>query len=82
MNGEVRDLREVIREEMLMRDKIVDILKNGPQTVPQIAQNLGYPSSEVMYWVMGMRKYGFVSETGEVTDEGYHKYKLAAGEGS
>ena len=78
MNGEVRDLREVIREEMLMRDKIVDILKNGPRTVPEIAQVLGYPTYEVMFWVMGMRKYGYVSETGEVTDEGYHKYKAVA----
>lgn len=82
MNGKVRDLREVIREEMLMRDKIVDILKNGPRTVPEIAQVLGYPSNEVMFWVMGMRKYGFVAEIGEVTDEGYHKYKLVAGEGN
>lgn len=82
MNGEVRDLREVIREEMLMRDKIVDILKNGPRTVPEIAQVLGYPSYEVMYWLMGMRKYGYVSETGEVTDEGYHKYKAVEKEGN
>ncbi|MFZ5633792.1 MAG: MarR family transcriptional regulator [Bacillota bacterium] len=82
MNGEVRDLREVIREEMLMRDKIVDVLKNGPRTVPEIAQVLGYPSYEVMYWVMGMRKYGYVSETGEVTDEGYHKYQAVVREGN
>lgn len=82
MNGQVRDLREVIREEMLMRDKIVDVLKEGPLTVPEIAQALGCPSYEVMYWVMGMRKYGYVSETGDVTDEGYHRYKAAAGEGN
>jgi len=82
MNGEVRDVREVIREEMLMRDKIVDILRNGPRTVPEIAQVLGYPSYEVMYWVMGMRKYGYVSEIGEVTDEGYHKYKAVEKEGN
>ncbi|RJQ28407.1 MAG: MarR family transcriptional regulator [Peptococcaceae bacterium] len=81
MNCEVRDLREVIREEMLMRDKIIGVLKDGPRTVPEIAQALGYPSYEVMYWVMGMRKYGYVSETGEVTDEGYHKYKAVLGEG-
>lgn len=82
MSGEVRDLREVIREEMLMRDKIVGILKNGPRTVPEIAQVLGHPSYEVMYWVMGMRKYGYVSETGEVTDGGYHRYKAAVREGN
>ena len=82
MNDGVRDLREVIREEMLMRDKIAGILKDGPRTVPEIAQALGRPSHEVMFWVMGMRKYGYVSETGEVTDEGYHKYRAAVREGS
>ena len=82
MNGEVvRDPREIIREEMLMRDRIMDVLKDGPQTVPEIAQVLGCPSHEVMFWVMGMRKYGYVSETGEVTDEGYHRYKAVAREG-
>jgi len=82
MNGEVRDIREVIREEMLMRDKIVDILRNGPLTVPEIAEALGYPSCEVMYWVMGMRKYGFVSEIGDVTDEGYFRYRAVEKEGN
>ncbi|MCL6611656.1 MAG: MarR family transcriptional regulator [Peptococcaceae bacterium] len=82
MNGEVRDLREVIREEMLMRDKIAGILKDGPRTVPEIAQALGHPSWEVMYWVMGMRKYGYVSETGDVTEEGYHRYRVVAREGN
>ncbi|KJR96895.1 MAG: transcriptional regulator [Peptococcaceae bacterium BRH_c4a] len=82
MNDEVRDVREVIREEMLMRDKIVNILRNGSRTVPEIAQILGHPSYEVMYWVMGMRKYGYVSEIGEVTDEGYHKYKAVEKEGN
>jgi predicted transcriptional regulator len=82
MISEVRDLREVIREEMLMRDKIIGVLKDGPRTIPEIAQALGRPSYEVMYWVMGMRKYGYVTETGEITDEGYHKYKAALGEGN
>ncbi|MFZ5643794.1 MAG: MarR family transcriptional regulator [Bacillota bacterium] len=82
MNGEVRDLREVIRDEMLMRDRIMEILRNGPKTLPEIAQVLGYPSYEVMCWVMGMRKYGYISEAGEVTDEGYHRYKAVVREGS
>ncbi|HUW64669.1 MAG TPA: MarR family transcriptional regulator [Spirochaetia bacterium] len=75
MNGAVRDLREVIREEMLQRDRIMDVLKDGPRTVPEISAAMGYPSHEVMFWLMGMRKYGFVAETGEPTDEGYYKYK-------
>ena len=78
MKGELRDVREIIREEMLMRTKILAALKGGPMTVPEIAQALGRPTNEVMYWVMGMRKYGQVAETEE---DGYFKYQAVAGEG-
>lgn len=81
MNGEIRDVREVIREEMLMREKIAGILRVGPKTVPEIAEVLGCPPHEVMFWVMGMRKYGQVSET-ELTDEGYYKYGNVTKEGN
>jgi len=81
MNGGVRDVREVIREEMLMRDKILAVLGEGSKTVPEIALDLGHPSHEVIFWVMGMRKYGHLAED-ELTDEGYYKYRAAAREGS
>ena len=80
MNGEIRDTREIIREEMLMKDPILRTLQEGPMTVPEIAAALGHPPREVMFWVMGMRKYGLVAED-EVTDEGYHKYRASSGEG-
>jgi predicted transcriptional regulator len=73
----IREVREVIREEMLMRDKIAHVLMEGPKTVPEIAAALGYPAYEVMYWVMGMRKYNYVAETEEATEEGYYRYTLA-----
>lgn len=76
-----RDTREIIRDEMLMRAKILDLVKDGPMTVPEIAGALICPTHEVMYWVMGMRKYGQLAEE-EVTDEGYFKYRAAAGEES
>jgi hypothetical protein len=72
----VRDVREVIREEMVMRDKIVRVLIESPKTVPEIAEALGYPIYEVMYWVMGMRRYNYVAETEEATEEGYYRYAL------
>lgn len=74
MQGAVRDLREVIREEMFMRDRILKILQDGPKTVPEIAGALGCPSHEVMYWVMGMRKYGHVAETEE--EDGFLNTRL------
>lgn len=75
MNGVIRDVREIIREEMLMRGRILEVLQEGPKTVPEIAEAVDYPSHEVMFWVMGMRKYGHLAEDG-LTDEGYFKYRV------
>jgi hypothetical protein len=42
--------------------------------VPEIAAAVGRPAHEAMYWVMGMRRYGWVREIKEVTPEGYFRY--------
>jgi len=78
MNGQMRDLREVVREEMFMRAKVLASLREGTKTVPEIAQALACPANELMFWVMSARKYGYVEELREVTDEGYYKYRLVA----
>jgi hypothetical protein len=70
-----REIREIIREEHLMRGRILKLLAGGPLTIPEIARSLGAPTSEVTFWVMGMRKYGYVREEKEVTDEGYYRYQ-------
>jgi predicted transcriptional regulator len=70
-----REIREIVREEQLMRAPILKLLENGPLTIPELAEQLGCPTSEVTYWVMGMRKYGWVREEKEVTDEGYYRYQ-------
>jgi len=75
-----RDPREVIREEPLMHRPIIEALVNGPLTVPEIAEALGRPTEEVVYWVMGMRRYGHVVEAGD-SDDGFFRY-AAVGEGA
>ena len=70
-----REVREVIRDEHLMRGRILKLLDAGPLTIPEVAEALGRPSHEVTFWVMGMRKYGYVLEEKEATVEGYHRYK-------
>jgi hypothetical protein len=72
-----RDLREIIRDEHIMRSRILKVLETEPHTIPELADSLGCPPSEVTFWVMGMRKYGYVSEDKEVTDEGYYRYQAA-----
>ncbi len=71
----IREVREIVREEHLMRGRIQKLLEDGALTIPEIAEGLGSPTSEVTYWVMGMRKYGYVREEKEATDEGYFRYQ-------
>jgi predicted Rossmann fold nucleotide-binding protein DprA/Smf involved in DNA uptake len=70
-----RDMREVIREETFMRSRILQILAEGPRTVPEIAEQLGAPTHEAMFWVMGMRRYGWLAEIKGNTVDGYFQYE-------
>ncbi len=69
--------REVARREPGMRKKILETLESGPKTVPEIAEELGLPSKDVLWWVMGCVRYNFVEPTGETTADDYHKYRIA-----
>lgn len=70
----LRDTREIIREEPVMHRPILEALAAGPLTVPEIAEAIGRPAGEVLFWVMGMRRYGKLVEQPEPTDEGYFQY--------
>ena len=77
-----RSVREIVRDEQVMRRRILAALEDGPLTVPEIATAVERPSHEVMFWVMGLRKYGWLGEIKEVTDEGYYRYQVVEREGS
>jgi hypothetical protein len=72
----LRDPREVIREEPLMHTPILAALAGGPATIPEIAERIGHPVHEVVYWVMGMRRYGLLIESVEADDDGYFSYRV------
>ncbi|HHE46460.1 MAG TPA: MarR family transcriptional regulator [Bacteroidetes bacterium] len=72
-----RGVAEIMRDEMVMRDKIIAVLQDGPKTIVEIAESLGCPSHEVMYWVMAMWRYGRIEETAvKPDDDGYFKYRV------
>ena len=71
-----RDMREVMRDEMIMRDRIVAILQEGSKTVPEVSEALGAPEHETVYWMMAMRRYGMVEEIGRPDIDGYFKYEF------
>ncbi len=71
-----RNLPEIMRDEMAIKDKIANLLGEASRTIPEIADSLGYPKHEVVLWVMAMWRYGAVEETGKPDDEGYYQYRL------
>ena len=70
-----RDVREVVREEPVMRARILTVLADGPLTIPEIAAAIGAPAHEVLIWVMGMRRYGWLAEVKGATVDGYFQYE-------
>ena len=70
-----RDLREIIRDEQIMRRRILAVVADEARSIPEIAEALGRPVHEVTFWVMGLRKYGWVREEREANDEGYFLYQ-------
>ncbi len=75
MSTASREVREVVREEMVMHGPILEALQEGPRTIPEIAEALGCPSHEVVVWVMGMRRYGWLREIKESDSDGYFRYQ-------
>ena len=72
----LRDMLDIAQDEMVMRDRIAGVLAEGPMTIPEIAQTLGYSSREVTVWLFGMRRYGMVEEIGRADVDGYFQYEL------
>ena len=57
-------------------DAIRKQLKTGAKTVPELSEGTGIGSSQVMWYVATMKKYGIVAE-GE-KDGNYFRYELGA----
>lgn len=74
MTEALRDVREVIRDEHVMRPRILAAVAAGPLSIPQIAEAIGYPERETVFWVMGLRKYGYLIDA-ETDDDGDLRYQ-------
>ncbi len=71
-----KELMTKTQEFAKVKKLITKALESEPKTVPEVAEIVSIPTSEVMYWMMTMRKYEAIVETGDVTEDGYHKYTL------
>jgi len=67
---------EQLKQFTKTKKALLNALKEGDKTVPQLADKLNMPKDEVMFQLMSLQKYGFV-ETGEIDDmDEYFYYKI------
>jgi len=71
-----RDIREIVHDEMIMKDRIAALLDDGPMTIPELAVAMGYPSYEVTIWLFAMRRFNEIEPVGHPDVDGYFKYEL------
>ncbi len=76
-----RGMDEIVHAEMIMKGRIEMLLKDGPRTIPELAEAMGYPSHEVTIWLFAMRRYGQVEVVGKPDVDGYFKYQLVKAAG-
>ena len=72
-----RDVAEVMRDEMVVSHRIAALVRDSPKTIPELAVALGYPSREVVYWVMAMCRYGTLAPAGKASVDGYYRYRVS-----
>ena len=59
-----------------LKKQIINSLKSGQKTIPEIATELDLDSADITYNLMTLLKYGFI-EAGEIDDDDeYYYYKL------
>ncbi|MBW1781165.1 MAG: winged helix-turn-helix domain-containing protein [Deltaproteobacteria bacterium] len=66
-----------VKEQNQAVKAIKEQLKESPGTVPEIAEGAGMVSSEVMWYIATLKKYGQVLESDQ--DGSYFRYQLAEG---
>ena len=71
-----RNTHEILRDEMYLKDRITNILRQGPKTVPELAGALDLPSHEVMMIVMAMRRFGAIEALPKNRRDDYFQYSF------
>ena len=72
--GVPQALLELTRRQAAIRKQLTKALQDGPKTVPELTAASGFPSHEVFWHLMAMKKYGEIVE-GEERDS-YFDYAL------
>jgi len=72
------EVKTRVKEFARIKKSILNTLEPGPKTIPQVAAETKLDIASVTYYLMSLRKYGEIEETGETIEDAYHLYRLTA----
>ncbi|MBP7152192.1 MAG: hypothetical protein KBA43_05955 [Paludibacteraceae bacterium] len=68
--------KENLKEFVRIKKALIEVLKNGEMTIPQLSEKLSMSKEDVTFYLMTLVKYGDVA-VGEIDDnDEYFTYKL------
>lgn len=71
----VSETQALLRAQKQIQQQICQVIRDTAHTVPEVAAATGLPSSDVLWHLTCMKKYGQVVETGMCGD--YYLYQKA-----
>lgn len=71
----VERTQALLKEQKRAQQEICKAIREKPMTVPEIAEAVGMPTNEVLWYVASFKKYGLVVEKGMCAD--YPLYQKA-----
>lgn len=74
MGGLSDRMKAYLKDHRFIKNKLTACLKQGPRTVPEIARETEIDSSDIMWHLMALKRYGIVEE-GERRGD-YLEYRL------
>ena len=71
----VERTQALLKEQKRVQKEICQAIRENPKTVPEIAEAVGMPTNEVLWYVASFKKYGLILENGMCGD--YPLYQKA-----
>lgn len=71
----VQRTQAILKEQKRVQKEICQVMRDTPKTVPEVAEAVGMPAHEVLWYIASFKKYGLVVEDGMCAD--YPLYRRA-----
>ncbi|MFZ5858690.1 MAG: hypothetical protein ACOYZ6_17815 [Chloroflexota bacterium] len=71
----VERTQALLREQKRVQQEICKVIRDTPKSVPEVAEAIGMPANEVLWYMASFKKYGLIVEKGMCSD--YPLYQKA-----